>query len=425
MSDTLVAQPARAPASFTADMFRAAWPVAAVFILSNSPTPLYVVWQRTLGFSSGTLTVIFALYIAGLLGTLLVAGQLSDRFGRKAVLLPGLLAALIASALFAGASSIEMLAVARLLTGIAVGIMVSVGMASVGDLAGMQRRRQAALLASVAMVLGAGLGPLLAGSVAQTLAHPVQPVFAIEFVVLLSAFVVTMRLPLARPAKAAAAATTTATRTINATQPAYSGAHLRLPSVPRENWRHVLSGIAVFGPGITATSFVLALGPSLLARLLEVRSPLLAGAMAGAMFAVATGVQFAVRNWPVRSIFAAGTSATVLAMGALIVAVHAASAPVLIVAALLAGAGQGLGQLGGLTLISLHVPDSRRAEANAVMNIGGYLPAGLLAVSTGYAIDFLGLSTGTATFAIVLAISALVFGAAVFRDQSRRAATAA
>jgi MFS family permease len=407
MSDTLIAQPDRVPASFPTDMFRAASTVTAVFVLSNSPTPLYVGWQRTLGFSSGMLTVIFALYIAGLLGTLLVAGQLSERLGRKPVLLSGVLAALTACALFASASSIAMLAVARLLTGIAVGVIVSAGMASVGDLGGTQRRRQAALLASVAMVVGAGLGPLLAGGFAQTLTHPVQPVFAVEFLLLLSAFVITARLPLTQPAKAA-----------------NGGARLRLPSVPRENRRHVLSGIAVFGPGITATSFVLALGPSLLARLLEVHSPLIAGGMACAMFAVATGVQFAVRNWPVRSIFAAGSAAIVLAMGALVFAVHASSAPVLIAAALLAGAGQGLGQLGGLTLISLHVPDTHRAEANAVMNIGGYLPAGLLAVSAGYAIDFLGLPTGATMFAVVLAISALVFGGAVFRDQSRRGAIA-
>jgi hypothetical protein len=293
------------------------------------------------------------------------------------------------------------------LTGIAVGVIVSAGMASVGDLGGKQRRRQAALLASVAMVLGAGLGPLLAGGVAQTLTHPVQPVFAVEFFVLLSAFVITVRLPLRRPVKAV-----------------QTSARLRLPSVPQENRRHVLSGIAVFGPGITATSFVLALGPSLLSRLLEVHSPLLAGGMACAMFAVATCVQFVVRSWSVRAIFAASSTATVLAMGALCFAVHASSAPVLVLAALLAGAGQGLGQLGGLTLISLHVPDTHRAEANAIMNIGGYLPAGLLAVSAGYAIDFLGLSAGTALFASVLAVSALVFGGAVFRDQSRRIAMA-
>jgi MFS family permease len=399
MSDTLAAPADRTPAPFTADMYRAAWTVTAVFMLSNAPTPLYVIWQRTLGFSSGMLTVIFALYIASLLGTLLVAGQLSDRFGRKAVLLPGLLAALVACALFATASSVAMLVVGRLLTGIAVGVVVSAGMASVGDLGGTQRRRQAALLASVAMVLGAGLGPLLAGGIAQTLTHPVRPVFAVEFIVLLSAFVLTTRLPLTRPAKAA-----------------HAGSYLLLPFVPHENRRHILSGIAVFAPGITATSFVLALGASLLSRLLEVHSPLLAGGMACAMFTVATGVQFAVRSWPIRAIFAAGSTATVLAMGTLCLAVHASSASALVLAALLAGAGQGLGQLGGLTLISLHVPDTHRAEANAVMNIGGYLPAGLLAVSAGYAFDFLGLSTGATMFALVLAISAVAFGGAVYRN---------
>ncbi|QHE94730.1 MFS transporter [Pandoraea fibrosis] len=384
-------------------MWRAAWTVTAVFMLSNSPTPLYVYWQRALGFSSGTLTVIFALYIAGLLGTLLLAGQLSDRYGRKPVLLPGLLAALIACALFASASSVAMLGVARLLAGISVGVIVSAGMASVGDLGGAHRRRQAALLASVAMVLGAGLGPLLAGAIARVLVHPIPYVFGIEFVVLLSAFVIAARLPLKRPARVGDA-----------------DAQLHLPSVPAQNRRHVASGIGVFGPGITATSFVLALGPSLLSRLLDVHSPLIAGGMACAMFAAATGVQFAVRRWSVRGILAGGTMATMLSMGALSFAVHASSALLLVVAALLAGVGQGLGQLGGLTLIGLHVPDTHRAEANAVMNIGGYLPAGLLPVMTGYAIDFVGLPAGTTLFSVALAAIALVSGGAVFRYLSSR-----
>src|SRR5579864_6774533 len=143
MSDTAAVQSSRASARISPDMWCAAWTVTSVFMLSNSPTPLYVVWQRTLGFSSGTLTVIFALYILGLLGTLSVAGQLSDRYGRKPVLLPGLAAALIACALFATASSVAMLAVARLLTGIAVGVIVSAGMAAVVDLAGTERRKAA------------------------------------------------------------------------------------------------------------------------------------------------------------------------------------------------------------------------------------------------------------------------------------------
>ncbi|VFR23439.1 major facilitator superfamily MFS_1 [plant metagenome] len=382
----------------TVPMWGAAWLVTAVFMLSNSPTPLYVHWQQELGFSTGTLTVIFALYIAGLLGTLLVAGQLSDRYGRKPVLLPGLLAALAACLLFGSAQSVLALGLARLLTGIAVGIMVSAGMAAVADLGGSERKRQAALLASVSMVFGAGLGPLLAGALAQAMAHPILPVFGTELLVLGSALIVACLLPLRRPARSSG-------------QPL----RLRLPTVPTANQRHLAYGIATFGPGITATSFVLALGPSLLSRLLDVRSPMIAGGMACAMFLTATGVQFAVRHWPTRSIFLGSTTATVLAMASMGIAVHASLAPMLVAAALLAGAGQGLGQLGGLTLIGLHVPDGRRAEANAVLNIGGYIPAGLLPVAAGYLIDRMGLAAGATLFTVVLGLAVGVGGLFVFK----------
>ncbi|NIF20424.1 MFS transporter [Candidatus Pantoea multigeneris] len=384
-------------ASSTA-MFSSAWLVTAVFMLSNSPTPLYVHWQAQSGFSTGTLTIIFALYIAGLLGTLLIAGQLSDRFGRRPVLLPGLSLALLACLLFATAHSVLALAVARLLTGVSVGVMVSAGMAAVSDFASSDRRRQAALLASVSMVLGAGLGPLLAGGVAQASAAPILPVFITEFIVLTSALVIALRLPYSPP-------------TVERTQ----RLRLRLPSVPLANRRHLACGIATFGPGITATSFVLALGPSLLSHLLNVQSPMIAGGMACAMFLTATGVQFALRHWHIRHLFLASVSSTVLAMASLEAAVQFSFAPLLVLAALLAGAGQGLGQLGGLTLIGLHVPDNRRAEANAVMNIGGYIPAGLLPVAAGFLIDALGLASGATIFAAALAIAAILGGLFVNR----------
>ncbi|MBE0402466.1 MFS transporter [Halomonas sp. FME16] len=381
------------------NLWAAAWVVTAVFMLSNSPTPLYVHWQQQLGFSSGVLTVIFGLYIAGLLGTLLIAGQLSDRYGRKLVLIPGLLAALVACLLFASATTIMMLAIGRFLAGIAVGVIVSAGMAAVVDVGGSEHKRLAALLASVAMVLGAGLGPLLAGGLAQSLAQPVLPIFSIEALVLLSALVIVWWLPLRRPITS-------------------GPARLSLPTVPQANRRQVACGIVTFGPGITATSFVLALGPSLLSHLLEVRSPLLAGGMACAMFLTATGVQFAVKQWPIRRTFAASAAATVLSMVGLVLAIHASLVPALVASALLAGAGQGLGQLGGLTLIGLHVPDSHRAQANAVLNIGGYIPAGLLPVATGYLMDAVGLASGATLFALVLMVTALVGGIWATRQAS-------
>ena len=368
----------------------AAWMVTAVFILSNSASPLYLHWQRQFAFSSATMTVIFAAYIAGLLVALLVAGQLSDRLGRKAVLVPGFLFAMAACGLFATASSVAALVAARFLTGAAVGVMVSAGMAAVVDAGGPDRKRQASLAASVAMVLGAGLGPLLAGTLAQLVGSPARAIFGVELVLLATALAVMVAMPLPGLPQGGAG-------------PAW---RLRLPAVPAHNRLDLALGIAVFAPGISATSFVLSLGPALLSGLLHVGSPLAAGGTVCLMFMSATGVQFAVRRLSIRTVLLLGTAATALAMAAMVVAVHAAVPALLLAAAVLAGMGQGLGQLGGLTAIGTKVPDRQRAQANSLLNMGAYIPAGLLPVAAGFLADRAGLAAGATAFAVVLAAAA-------------------
>ncbi|GAA2736049.1 MFS transporter [Streptomyces nogalater] len=390
----------------------AAWPVTAVFVLSNAATPLYVLWQREMGFSKGTLTVVFACYIAGLLGSLLVCGVVSDRIGRKPVLLPALGLALVACLVFATAGGVGALIAARLCTGIAVGAVVSAGMAAVTDVAGPARRRLAALLASCAMVFGAGLGPLLAGVLSETLPGPTVTVFAVEAVLLASAVVVVLRMPVrgdhgGRGGDGRGA-----------------GGWVRVPGVPRGAGWQLALGIAVFAPGITATSFVLSLGPSLLAGLLGTGSRIVSGALAFAMFLSATGVQFAVRRLGRRTVLAYGAGATALGMAALLLAVHTGSVAALAGAALLAGAGQGMGQLGGLSLLNSAVPGARLAEANAALNVGGYLPAGLLPVSAGYLSDAVGLTTGATVFGTALAGLAVAGGGVVLLGRGRGASAA-
>ncbi|MFD8704161.1 MFS transporter [Kitasatospora sp. NPDC059648] len=385
--------PATAPATASAPLWwiwLAAWPVTAVFVLSNAATPLYVLWQHDIGFSKGTLTVVFAFYIVGLIGSLLVSGVASDRLGRKPVLLPALALGLAACLVFGTAAGVTALIVARLFTGIAVGAVVSAGMAAVTDVAGPERKRTAALLASCAMVFGAGLGPLLAGVLSELAPAPTTTVFVVEAAVLASAVLVVLRMPVRRP------------------EGRGRGPWVRVPGVPRGNGRQLALGIAVFAPGITATSFVLSLGPSLLSGLLGTTDRIVAGAMAFAMFLAATGVQFAVQKLRRRTILTAGAAATALSMATLAAAVRTEAAAVLILAALLAGAGQGMGQLGGLSLLNAGIPPQRLAEANAALNVGGYVPAGLLPVSAGYLSDAVGLTSGATVFAgVLLGLAAL------------------
>lgn len=377
----------------------AAWPVTAVFVLSNAATPLYVLWQHDIGFSKGTLTVVFAFYIVGLIGSLLVSGVVSDRVGRKPVLLPALVLALAACLIFATAGSVSALIAARLLTGVAVGAVVSAGMAAVTDVAGPERKRVAALLASCAMVLGAGLGPLLAGVLSETAPAPTVTVFVVEAVLLVTAVPVVLRMPVRRPEVRA------------------GGDWVRVPRVPRGHGRHLALGIAVFAPGITATSFVLSLGPSLLSGLLGTTSGIVAGAMAFVMFLAATGVQFGVQRLRRRTLLTAGAVSTSLGMITLIVAVHTSSLPALVVSTLLAGAGQGMGQFGGLSLLNAGLPSQRLAEANAALNVGGYLPAGILPVAAGYLSDAVGLTDGATLFCAVLMGLAVIGGLVVLATR--------
>ncbi|WP_033864931.1 MFS transporter [Pseudomonas sp. QTF5] len=364
-------------------VYRTAWIVTAIFILSNAATPLYSFWQQSLGFASGVLTVIFACYIIGLLLTLTVAGQLSDHYGRKALLLPCVGLAIIAAILFDQAHSIGVLMLARFLTGVSVGLVVSGGMANVVEHAQPQRKHFASLMASVAMVAGAGTGPLLAGVVAQYLPNPIHTVFRVEIAILCVALLALLNQKNQKLG-------------VGTFKP-------RLPTVAKENLGIVLLGIAFFGPGITSTSFILSLGPKLIATFLGVNSPLVTGCMAFSMFLVAVGVQFAAKRYNSRTVFSLSGIGTVFSMIFVWIALETGSAPWLIVSALLAGAGQGLGQLGGLTLIADRVPAQRRAEANAVFNMGGYVPAGAIPVLTGYLIDFWGLRIGISSLALIIA----------------------
>jgi MFS family permease len=383
-------------------MWAAAWPVVAVLALSNEAAPLYVLWQDRLGFSAATLTVVYALYIVGLLATLTVAGTLADRLGRRPVLLPGLALGVVSSVLFATAHSVVVLGVARVLAGIAVGMFLAAGMAAVADLAPPEDKRLGALVASAAMVGGAALGPLLTGLLSETLPYPTVTVFLVQIALLAGAAPVVLRMPLTRPAAGAAAA----------------GRLLRVPSAPRGSRRDLLLGLAVFAPAITATGFALSLGPALLSDLLHTGNRVVSGGMVFLLFAAATGVQFAVRGLAVRTLFRLGASLTAASMASLVAAVAWTSVPLLVAAAMLSGLGQGTAQLGALSTLSTRVPSARLAEANAALTAGGYLLAGVLPVAAGYLSDAVGLTAGTTVFAVVVAV--LVAAGATAATARRR-----
>jgi MFS family permease len=166
------------------------WVLAFVFATAmlgtTLPTPLYVIYQARWHFSSAVVTVIFAVYAAGVLAALLLAGRSSDQAGRKPVLASALGASALSTVVFILAANVGVLLVARILSGLSAGLMTGTATAALTELAPASRR--ASLVATTANMGGLGLGPLIAGLFAQYAPHhPTTLVFEVYLALLAAA----------------------------------------------------------------------------------------------------------------------------------------------------------------------------------------------------------------------------------------------
>src|SRR3954467_11721983 len=167
--------------------------VAAVIGLalfaSGTPSPLYATYRELWGFSSVVLTLIYATYAFGVLASLILAGRISDQWGRRPVLLVSLGTLLVTSVVFMFADSVAWLFVARGIQGVATGLALGAASAAMLDLHPRRDPSSVGLANGVASAGGMGLGVLVSSALVQLAPAPrVLPyvalliLFAIAFV---------------------------------------------------------------------------------------------------------------------------------------------------------------------------------------------------------------------------------------------------
>ncbi|MYW19238.1 MFS transporter [Streptomyces sp. SID2955] len=248
-----------------------AFTVAVAF--STVPTPLYPLYERRDGFGAFTVTVVFAVYAVGVVAGLVFAGHLSDRAGRRPVLVAALLSEVAAASLFLAWPALPGLLAARFVTGLGVGTATPTATAYLQDLHARARPGEGPgrfeTVSSAANIGGLGVGPLVAGLLAAYAPAPVRTPYAVFAVLLATAAGLVLALPetVARPARPSP----------------YRVQRVRVHGGPVLFGRAVAcawSGLAVFG-------LFTSLAPGFVVTALHQDSPAVAGSIVFGVFAAA------------------------------------------------------------------------------------------------------------------------------------------
>lgn len=323
--------------------FLVAIAVFAVAWGGNQFTPLMVMYRLNGDLDLVFVDLLLFIYALGIAPALLISGPLSDRIGRKPVMLSAPVFSIVGSALIAaGETTGPLLLVGRALSGVGVGIAMAVGGSWVKELSDPRfdakaKSTSGAKRQSMALTLGFGIGAGIAGSLAQFAPLPGQLPYILHIVLTVPTIIAMVVVPETRQSPHLAGG-----RRETILQ------SLRTPSVTHPRFLLVAAMVApwVFGAAGVAYAII----PSLMQE--EVGQPVFFSALV-TFFALLFG--FGIQQVGPR--IASDTSArgSLVAMGIVVVGMALAmwmsaspTIPGAIVAALVLGMGYGLSMFTGL-----------------------------------------------------------------------------
>src|SRR6202050_478473 len=173
---TLASQPARDTRRHSVAFWVVAAPFCVNLAFSAVPTPLYVIYQRRDHFSTLMITVVYAVYAIRVSVVLFLGGHVSDGVGRRRVLVPALAVNVASALLFIAFPSLPGLIVARVVSGVSIGLTTGTATAYLAELhvgaGGSPVSRRPQVVATASNLGGIGVGPLSAGLLAQFVPLP-------------------------------------------------------------------------------------------------------------------------------------------------------------------------------------------------------------------------------------------------------------
>ncbi|MER7274210.1 MFS transporter [Dactylosporangium sp. NPDC000244] len=374
------------------------WAIAFAFAVSLAfsvvPTPLWALYQRHDGYSTIAVTVAFAAYALGVIVSLFLAGHVSDWLGRRRVLLPAVLLEAVAATLFLASTSFGVVIIARVLSGLGIGMITATATAHLSELHAKARpdagRARGDLVATVANLGGFAFGPIVSGLLAQYVTAPLRTPYLVFLALLL----------------VAAAAVALAPETVAVSWRRYRPQRAGVPAAARP--RYFAAAAGAFA-SLSVLGLFTSLAPAFVAGTLHHPSRALAGAVASLVFGSGAVAQVLLRRRSTRDQLAAGLALIVVGLAAVTAAVWAESLPAFLLGGVLAGAGAGALLKGAISTVAGLAPAPVRGEALAGVFLGGYLGLAVPVLGLGILTQLVSAPVALLGFAAVIAaLAALV-----------------
>lgn len=307
----------------------------------NEFTPLLVMYRTVEGYEQVAVDMLLAAYVLGIVPALLIGGPLSDRHGRRALMIPAPILAMVGSILLAmGAGSLVLLFVGRVFSGLALGLGMAVGTSWIKELSDRPyeehpERVSGARRASLSLTAGFALGAVIAATLAQF--APLQTVlpYVINLLICLPAVLLVAGAPETRYASAPHGSLLS---------------DLKIPATRQHRFWFVVAPSAPWVFGCAASSY--AILPALMA---DVVGPDYGIAFSGLMCLVGLGCGFFIqplgrhldRDGSIRSL-AVGMVAVILGMLTAVASAATLNILVVLAASAVLGCGYGLVLVSGL-----------------------------------------------------------------------------
>ena len=369
------------------------WIVALALLMtmatSTIPTPLYVLYQQRDHFTSLVVSVVFAVYAAGVIASLFLVGHVSDWLGRRRVLVTGLFMNVASTFVFIVAPSLTGLIVGRVISGFSVGLTTATATAYLAELhvrAHPDANRRRAQTVAIAVNLGGiGFGPLVAGLLAQFAPAPLVLPYVVVGVVL----VVLATLVIATP------------ETIEAPK-SRTRWHAQRIVVPvnarRQFFAACLAGLSAFAVYGVFSSLV----PRFLVETMGISSHALASLVAFAVFGSGALAQMALSSLKSTTLLRTGSPTLLVGLALLVTGIWSAALAIFVIGTVVTGVGTGLIFRGAMSTVSESAPSGSSAEALAGFFLSAY-------VGLSVPVVVLGLASGHVSTRVLM----LVFGLAV------------